>query len=69
VQRVEEESHLGGRAASILHQRDPRSDEVGDLAGPLAQNRQFAPRQVVLIERADALEEPRAGVVVEELGR
>ena len=56
-------------AAPVFHQRDPRPDEVRDLTGALAQDRELAAREIVLVERADALEEPRADVVVEEFRR
>ncbi len=67
--RGEQPLGLGAVAGAQVDQRAARSDPRRDLVGAAIENGLFVPRQRVLGQFADRLEQPRAERVIEELRR
>ena len=69
LQGVQQDSHFIAAAAAVLDQQRIPADEVGDLPGAIPQNQELRSRGVVLAQPGNPLEQLRAALVVEELGR
>src|SRR6185503_11074714 len=67
VERIEEHANLDARAAAVLDERGSRAGKLRDLRGVSTQDLELRAWQIVLVERADALEERCPVLVVEQL--
>jgi hypothetical protein len=66
---AEQDRCLGARAASELDQRGLVRQPPGHVGRVLAENAELGASRIIFRQLADALEQPRAGAVVEILCR